>query len=305
MVSVSINPTYKCNQNCEYCYLGFYRKNPEILDLKKLEKHLKTLDKNLGIEDIDIYGGEISLLETDYLNSLILLCKKYSKRINLVSNLYDLKILEIAREHNITLGISYNEERPDYKYIKSVISTLSEKEKENLVLNIVVLPSVVSANKRKFLKNLDTLGINIFFLQYSEAYLSNSRYHLTNRDFSNSIIEILEEYKNKKYSFQILNSFQLNNPFDFNHLYINPFGHFSWVSFKKCNLEIFLNFSTIKQCIKQYEKDLKDFESCMSCKYYKKCLAEHLKHHNIEDECCGLPSLIDYLESSKNETNIC
>ena len=37
-IKLSIQPTFLCNYNCEYCYLGNLRKDKTILDLDILNK---------------------------------------------------------------------------------------------------------------------------------------------------------------------------------------------------------------------------------------------------------------------------
>src|SRR5574344_766260 len=83
-IALSINPTYSCNLNCSFCYL--LKTGNNILDLLKLEDELLKISGIFNIIQIELYVGEIFILDDCYLMKLILICKKFTKKISIITN---------------------------------------------------------------------------------------------------------------------------------------------------------------------------------------------------------------------------
>ena len=70
MFSVSINPTYFCNFNCDFCYLSKEQlRDRTTTQIDVIMDRLAEID--IPISHVDLYGGEIGLLQDSYLNELI------------------------------------------------------------------------------------------------------------------------------------------------------------------------------------------------------------------------------------------
>ena len=73
-IDLSINPTYGCNFRCSFCYLTEEQLGERrVLGLDILEQKLKEISTERLIRHADVYGGEIGLLEEDYLQDLLAL----------------------------------------------------------------------------------------------------------------------------------------------------------------------------------------------------------------------------------------
>ena len=78
-LTVSVMPTYQCNGNCPFCYLGTSIKDKTILNLDVLHDRLWNIKKRYQCNlNVEVFGGEITLLEDDYIEQLLKLCNQYS-----------------------------------------------------------------------------------------------------------------------------------------------------------------------------------------------------------------------------------
>ena len=186
---LSIQPTFLCNYNCEFCYLGDLRKNKTILDLNILEQRLNEITTNYIIRNITIYGGEVSLLNKDYITKLSSLCENINVKPTFVSNLSNDWLISYCDENNYTLSISLNEERPFYNETLSKLKQLSRKDNKNL--SVVVLPSLLNKPYKEIMDLYESIGLDIFFIQYHPSILSKKTYNIDINDFSNFLKNII------------------------------------------------------------------------------------------------------------------
>ena len=77
-----VMPTYSCNTNCRYCYLGSLKKEYKIINKIELNSALFKVDKLIAngilrenITHIDIYGGDIFEIPISYLKCSIIIKK--------------------------------------------------------------------------------------------------------------------------------------------------------------------------------------------------------------------------------------
>lgn len=86
---LNIIPSYSCNLYCEHCFTS-WRKDSICLDIEKLYRILSTLkDEEQEVSSFEIYGGEVSILDTSYLGELFS-CIKVTfpdAKITVISNL--------------------------------------------------------------------------------------------------------------------------------------------------------------------------------------------------------------------------
>ena len=74
-LQISINPSYKCNFHCGFCYLqGLF--SEEILDPEKLNITLQILSHKYNITFVDLYGGEITNLHDSLVEKYLEIIKK-------------------------------------------------------------------------------------------------------------------------------------------------------------------------------------------------------------------------------------
>mgnify|MGYP001773433615 CR=1 FL=1 len=92
---VNIVPTFKCNLNCDFCLYSELRKdfNRTLLSVETLEKILNVLKReDSGLKRVAVFGGEILLLERDYIYDLFSLIRKIFPDVafGVVTNLLEL-----------------------------------------------------------------------------------------------------------------------------------------------------------------------------------------------------------------------
>ena len=80
LIDLSLIPLTKCNMNCPFCYLGDMRRDKFITPIETIKNAIKPYNIRL----LDIYGGEISLLDENYVDDLISLFPEME--INIVTN---------------------------------------------------------------------------------------------------------------------------------------------------------------------------------------------------------------------------
>lgn len=292
--NISIMPTYKCNFDCEYCYLGELTKNKKILDLNILNERLSEIEKKYIIETVTIYGGEISLLDKKYLDDLYSLTKDYDPL--LVTNLSNEWIIEYSLNKNLNVSISLNEERPHYK--QTLEKIYKYKNLKNLSLSVVVLPSLLKRDVKELLEFYESIGLEIMFIQYHPSIYSHKKYNISTKDYIDFLINILNEKHKNKYNITICNEIILNDikysPTANNFIFINPDGNYSSIKYDNNEIESPIIFNTLQEwenfCNNEFEWYK---ENCNSCKYFKKCKAEHLI--NLKPgNCSGLYNLLEF-----------
>ena len=127
MIDLSIVPLYRCNLNCRHCYLGKLRSKDDLLSIEAVQK---ALDEN-DVRVLDIYGGEITLLDDKYVSELVELAERYFKdeQIYITSNALGImksKWLEYITNGKIYPSFSYDVCRPRCEDIKNAISAFDK-----------------------------------------------------------------------------------------------------------------------------------------------------------------------------------
>lgn len=285
-VQLSIIPSYFCNFNCKYCYLGDLRKDKQILSLDILKEMLYELIKKYNIKCINLYGGEISLLSEEYLNNLYEIIKDY--KVSLTTNLSNEWILEWAEKRKIRVSVSLNEER--YDYDKTLEKLKNIKNKSNITISSVVLPSLLNKEPEDVMDFYEKLGYNVYFIQYhpseySKLYLiEQKKYNI----FLEKMLKINSsiEIENEKV---FLDKGQ--NPTMKGFIFLTPYGQWQTVYYKD-GVEYYKNFDKIedweKFCRQEYDEY---FKNCCLCEYFGHCKAEHLINYK-KPYCSGLFNIL-------------
>lgn len=292
-LQLSIIPSFYCNFNCRYCYLGDLKKDKTVLDLNILKERLIELENQYNIHHISIYGGEMSLLPNEYLLNLIDLLKDYN--ISFVTNLSNIKFIDFCNQFNIPVSISLNEERDNYKNTLYNLQQLKTKHE----LAVVVLPSILDKNPKDLLDFYEKLGHDVFFIQYHPSSNNLFRYNISTKDYVEFLYHILNYHISGNYTFEITNKIILSDstyiPTMDSFLFINPNGNFSSIIYNN-NIEQSLEFISLNEWKKhcKVEEELY-FKQCNLCKYYKKCKAEHLVDFE-KPYCSGLYKIIESME---------
>lgn len=288
---VSLCPTFFCNQKCSYCYLGNLRNDKSILDLNILSPVLSNITCN--INNIEIFGGEISLLSKDYLNNLKSICLKYCQNIFVITNMtYDISDIF----DNITFSL--NEEREDYLKIKNNLMYYEKPYN----LSIVVLPSVIKKGAKQVLESINYSNCRyVTFQKYSPSIL-NDALIVSDNDYENFLKDVIDYYienKEKMY-YNITNINDISNVYNGNYsplmeenVFINYKGQYGCVLHND-NKEYFKWFDTFAEWLNETKKEKEKYkERCSNCLYYNHCYAEHL---NFNKSCSGNKDLLTYFK---------
>lgn len=292
-ILLSIIPTYWCKTNCKYCYLGDLRKDQTTLDLQCLDNKLHQLVENdYVIDSISVYGGEISLLDEQYLIQIVKIIRSHVSNqvtIGFCTSGYNRSIFELAEYLKVRVTIPLNQERPDYKKNLQLI------KQHNCSLGVVVLPSVINTPVDQLVEFYDSLGRDVFFYQFYPSSINRSPYSFDIKQYTDFVISFINEYKKKPRSFGLINLSEwmdkCYNPEASGFIYISPNGKWMTTGYSDC-LESFVEFDTLDQW-KQYCKKerLQRLIKCNACPYYDKCKAEHLVVMG-EEYCSGMRKLI-------------
>ena len=292
-ISLSIIPTYWCKTNCKYCYLGDLRKDQTTLDLQCLDNKLHQLVENdYVIDSISVYGGEISLLDEQYLIQIVKIIRSHVSNqvtIGFCTSGYNRSIFELAEYLKVRVTIPLNQERPDYKKNLQLI------KQHNCSLGVVVPPSIINTPVDQLVEFYDSLGRDVFFYQFYPSSINRSPYSFDIKQYTDFVISFINEYKKKPRSFGLINLSEwmdkCYNPEASGFIYISPNGKWMTTGYSDC-LESFVEFDTLDQW-KQYCKKerLQRLIKCNACPYYDKCKAEHLVVMG-EEYCSGLKKLI-------------
>ena len=323
-----VMPTYYCDNNCRYCYLGNLRKEYKIINKIELDSALSKVDKLIAdgtlrenITHIDIYGGDIFEIPVSYLKCSIIkpLLNRYQNATLNIAGIgnskmpfvTDFLMRDLIDEYDkrVYWSVSYNKERPNNKETLQTLSMLEYQPKDALV---VLFPKNIK-DPKKYLKELNALHVNyITFLQYFPSNRNPRYMALSYKEFNSMMIKLLHEYfsNRKDYNFRIDNIDDLNNVINGNYnvytdeaIFINPNGQLGFIDYKEFDgniveyLKTFDNLSDIATFLNQ-ERKLYE-QSCKDCIKYNRCYPEHLNKYALgdkKDDCCGRLSLINEYE---------
>jgi hypothetical protein len=213
-ITVSINPSYFCNFECNFCYLTPDQlKDQKKIPLTILDKRLEEISKVRNIEWIDLYGGEIGALKKDYFYGLKdVIRKHYKDKINIVTN-YSM-LHEGFFENDFYLSVSYDfeaREKSDLVYNNmfqspvpiAVLILASEKVLEMNIDEMI--------NKLNLCSSIESVEIKPYSINQANSQSVN------HKDFELFIQKWIESGVIKKFDFinegKIIKSLNLNGKY--------------------------------------------------------------------------------------------
>jgi MoaA/NifB/PqqE/SkfB family radical SAM enzyme len=299
-MNISINPTYFCNFRCSSCYLTEQQlSDSQQIDIDKLDQLLCEINRHQKITHVDLYGGEIGVLQHKYLIQLHNTIRTYyTGNINVITNLSH--IHPYLLRPDIDLSVSYDFEcREKHELVLKNISMIQKD------VHILLL-----ASKQMITKNIDDMIhlLNVF----SNISTVEIKPYSTNQANAETVsFKDYEEFVKgwivsevpKRFNFtnehNIRNSLSGNtNSFSDDHIYITPQGRYGVLEFDINDNEFFLQFDTIDQYTdwtQQEKKRVSANKFCNNCQYFGNCLSEHLREvTTIENSCNGFKLLLDW-----------
>jgi MoaA/NifB/PqqE/SkfB family radical SAM enzyme len=304
-ITISVNPTYFCNFDCNFCYLTKEQLNDKtLLNLDILIQKLIKVSNFFNIECIDIYGGEVGLLSTEYLEQLINTLRNYSTDINVITNLS--KLHPSFSRSDINLSVSWEGE------IRRKSSTVLDHLKSiGRDVNLLMLASTEMLNwSSEELKIIIDEINSISTIKSVEVkpYSSNqaNSFEISYRSFEAHVKKWFEFDKN----FIFVNETQLKgifegtvNSFSDDHLYIDPQGNFNVLDFDENDNEYFREVADVENYFSwtnQEKVKVSKNSFCSKCPYLGSCLSEHLRDvKSIDQSCNGFYKLIEWFSKTQ------
>ena len=301
-IIVSVFPTYACNHNCNFCYLRENHNN-QVLNLNILKQRLDEISKYFTIHKFNTYGGEITLLDRDYLIELNNILESHKVTNYVTSNLYDIDKLAIFS--NAVWSTSLNKERDDYDYIKSILKAhvLSKK----IAILSMISPSILKADPEEVLDDFRGLNLScVSFIKYYPNISTGDVFNISQEEYENCLINLLKAYiKNNDYDYELVHLVGLNSclkreyPIATNDqcIRIGPDGKLGAIYYNEDNLEYFKWYDNIEAYIEDCNIERTKYsKKCGFCKYYGHCWTEHIT--NLE--CDGCKNLLNWWKDYNN-----
>ena len=297
-MNLSINPTYYCNFRCDFCYLTPEQLgNRQKIDLNVLQARLKEIHKALGINHIDLYGGEIGLLHENYFYAMKDTIRMYYQGpININTNLSAFP--DFFRDDDIYLSVSYDFHAREKE--QHVLNNMMQANKPMAIL-ILASPEVLKMDVDFMVSTLNMIT-NVESVEI-KPYSTNqaNQHNVTHKDFEDFVIKWLE-HPGKRFHFE--NEWRIKdslngeyNAFSDNHVYITPSGNLAVLEFDAMDNEYFMELSGFDDYIRWTYKEKKDNISdiCRKCDYFGNCLTEHYRYvKDLDNSCNGYKGLLDY-----------
>ena len=278
MIDLSIIPLHYCNLNCEFCYLGKLRQTKDVLEISSIKNVLDTYD----VRVLDIYGGEITLLEPSYITKLVDELKPYfnDEKIYITSNALDIsksKWLDYIKDGTIYPSFSYDICRPNNDKIKAAIQ---EFDGFGLPYSIICLD--ISDLDYEFLLSLNNMK------SFSIKPFSKSKY-MDECEYASYMVQI---YENITKMPQLFNKLEKITEYRdrIPHYFLLPDGKLYDIQYD-AGKEY---FCILENCSSKINAN------CLCCKYYKCCFNEHYAGYVVpkDADCLGRKHVMELLNDS-------
>lgn len=304
---ISLNPTYLCNFRCPFCYL-----TPEQLSDKKfaaLDAIQARFDELLMhgeiIDGVDLYGGEVTLLEDEYVNALLEKILTVTDRINIITNLSNKKAYLEDERFNIYVSYDHKSREKWLEVYENLTHLGSIRPVNILMLTSKMLtkqdvPEIISYLNK--IPGLESVEIK----PYSPNQANQQKVdYPDHEEFIKKFLDAPEQLKcvfhNEDLIIDSLNG--TNNSFSDDHIYITPNAKFAVLDFDSNNNEFFMELNSFSDYIVWTQKEkaasyLNGF--CSACPYLGSCLSEHLREvKDITKSCNGYKLLLDWYDENR------
>ena len=279
---VSVIPTYFCTLGCDYCYLGDLREDKTKISPLSLTLALNDISKEANIDLIDLYGGSLSNYDIQELISIKHYCEwTRAKQCNVTLELnVSREVIDLFSDWGI--GFSWNSERADFT--AETLKNFRDLPKNMKSVGVVMLPSVIRKDTRGLLAELRSYDIcEVAFLRYYPGKFANKRYSVTDKEYTDKLIDIIDTWKGGNYTFDLINWKEIRSclvdgkytPYMRENVYVNPYNQYGYVKYDPYESFVWVNtFTEWKEACRREEKEY--MNKCNMCKYFGRCYAEHL-----------------------------
>jgi sulfatase maturation enzyme AslB (radical SAM superfamily) len=263
------------------------------LDLEQLDRRLADIPE---IDAVELYGGEVTLLDESYVNDLKGVVRRYyDGPISVTTNFYQMP--EWIYHDDIDVNVSYDfNNRPHHEQVFTNLLVFSRP------VNVIVLatPEVLADDVDQQIELIRSLvNLNSVEIKPYSPNQANDRGN-RNRDYVEYVKRWIHGFPNIRLrNIALLNEVAdgVRNAFSDDHVYITPEGKFGVLEFDEFDREYFLQLPDFK-AYQQWTKNEKHkllSEICRACEFKGRCLTEHYRRkEGLDGECSGYKSLIEW-----------
>ena len=303
-MNISVNPWYYCNFRCDFCYLTEKQlSDNKLLNLDIFDQRLEKISFTEKIEQIDIYGGEIGLLPTQYFIKFKEISKRYNPNvvINIITNLS--MVNEITQDEECYTSVSYDFDcRQSSELVFKNMLLLNKPFSVLMLAGSCLIKKNVKEMIQSFnlIENLESVEI--------KPYSSNqaNQQNVSFRDFEEFVKKWISSDTPKNFTF--VNEYLIEdsisrrrNSFSNDHIYITPSGKYAVLEFDLNDNEFFSEYETLDEYYDWCENEkikVKSNKFCSNCEYYGHCLTEHYRYvKTLDNGCNGYKDLLDWYKN--------
>jgi len=300
-MNVSINCTYLCNFRCSWCYLTKEQlADKNKIDLDLLQDRLQQISKHKQIEHIDLYGGEVGILPFNYLFKLHTILTQYTSTVNVITNLRHIN--KYFHLPSVKMSVSY-----DYIYRQDEPMVYENIRKLTQVSILTLgIKQILETDPKLIINKLNKLGNVVSWEIKPYSQNQANTFEIDYTQYEDYILKCLDLQHEMNFKFINKNNIlsthkKTRNSFSDDHIYITPKGKFAVLDFDTNDREYFNELETFEEYIDWtlLEKDRVSKNTfCNSCKYFGRCLSEHLRTVKSLDKSCN--GYFNLLEQTKH-----
>jgi organic radical activating enzyme len=296
-MNISINPTYFCNFDCEFCYLTTEQLADKTkIDLDRLDQLLAEVKARSEISWVDLYGGEIGVLPDDYYYELKSVIRKhYQGSINIITNFSMMS--DRFFEEDVSLSVSYDFEARQQSDRVFQNMLLSQKDIAVLMLasrQLLTIDVDYMINMLNMCSSITSVEIKPYSINQANSH------NVSHRDFELFVQKWLDSTVVKNFEFVNETNIQdclskSYNAFSDDHIYITPAGQLAVLDFDLNDREYFLPLNTFEEYLKWADKEKTGLSPiCQACPYNGHCLTEHYRYvKDLDNGCNGYRLLLE------------
>lgn len=271
---ISICPLFFCNLDCKFCYIKD-KKSKDLLDLSILESILSTKI----IRNLDIYGGEITILPEDYAKKFINILDYYRNKIlnkiTFVSNCLNVPNfwLNVFKKYDVCFSI--DKQRKNYN---KILNNIKKIDKENY-FKFSLISVDIDHIDFQFLNSLSNLK------SFSVKPYSPADKNIKYKSYMLQDIKKLITFPKLFKKIELPENTRDLVP----HIFLLPDG-------KLYNIEY--NDSGIEHFVPAFNKLKNHSIECLCCEYYKQCFNEHYSGYKVQknqEDCIGRKKVLKFL----------
>lgn len=294
-MNLSLNPSYRCNFRCSFCYLTKEQlSDPRRIDLKLLEGRLKEIESFFGVgglEHVDLYGGEITLLPESYLLELIEVLKRYAKPpFNLITNFSTLHPILQSPDVEVSVSFDYLAREKWQQVFRNL--TLFDRP-----FSILVLASkgVLDQPVQEMIDILNTLS-HLVSVEIKPYSVNQANQHpISHLDYEEYIFKWMDLRAKMRFHFVNAEKIQSSiageyNAFSSDHIYITPQAEFAVLDFDEQDREYFKvvrDLHEFQQWCSGERTRIQSNPICSKCDFLGGCLTEHYREVRGPGEGCS------------------